>query len=702
MATLTPVLGLSKPVVGADDDIWGNMWNQNADILDGLVKPVDLAPYLLKAGGTMTGFLTLSANATNALHAVPLQQMQTGLATKIGDAPNDGAYYARRNLGWEVSPGSAINQDAPSDGFAYGRRNASWDKTLRLVGGVVTGPTTITGTSFTAKGNLMLGVTEPASMAAAGASGGMTIGWVATFNNYASYAYYDTIGNTWRRLDATTAPAVFSPGYNGGFLFQAAAAGAKDSAVTFNTLVTISSGGSIGAWYTPPPGSAALLAGGDIVLRNAVSTNIYYNNILGNWCYWNNGSGHLITMDINVAPALHFMTAPVGTAGTAPVLTTQLTIRADGVIVAPWFSTSSGVTVGGEIYCTSGIHIGTQNGWEWNHYVEGGSGDHIHIQRSGYYLRWVNNGGQWVWVNGGVTGMTLAGGSLTLAGQLNGQGADGNGYGASFQGGVWTHKNVWADEGFGTGSSVTAGYVHSTGDASFDVNSYFNYMRVGGGIMNYNGTMWFADNSAYYMQRSNADGFLRFVDNGTVNLEIRPWGDVYVRNGILVYGGTVECTNGCIGVKYSAGAYSNAHVFLFGWQSLNTGLVTVSVDNGGAAYSIANASDARLKGDIAASRHDCLATVQALAVRQFRWKTVDDTWGLAKARLLPDREPIKRVGLVAQEVHEVFPEGVLEGDDFEDHLGRVWGLDPNNMIALLVGATQQMAARLAKLEGRHK
>jgi hypothetical protein len=34
MATTTPVLGLTKPTVGADDDSWGNMWNQNADVLD--------------------------------------------------------------------------------------------------------------------------------------------------------------------------------------------------------------------------------------------------------------------------------------------------------------------------------------------------------------------------------------------------------------------------------------------------------------------------------------------------------------------------------------------------------------------------------------------------------------------------------------------------------------------------------------------
>jgi hypothetical protein len=37
MATTTPVLGLLKPVVGADDDLWGGFLNQNMDVLDAQV-----------------------------------------------------------------------------------------------------------------------------------------------------------------------------------------------------------------------------------------------------------------------------------------------------------------------------------------------------------------------------------------------------------------------------------------------------------------------------------------------------------------------------------------------------------------------------------------------------------------------------------------------------------------------------------------
>jgi len=30
----TPRLGLKKPISGADDDLWGTHWNDNADVLD--------------------------------------------------------------------------------------------------------------------------------------------------------------------------------------------------------------------------------------------------------------------------------------------------------------------------------------------------------------------------------------------------------------------------------------------------------------------------------------------------------------------------------------------------------------------------------------------------------------------------------------------------------------------------------------------
>jgi hypothetical protein len=42
----------------------------------------------------------------------------------VAEAPNDGQYYARRNLAWQVAPGGMT--DAPNDGTAYARKSQAW------------------------------------------------------------------------------------------------------------------------------------------------------------------------------------------------------------------------------------------------------------------------------------------------------------------------------------------------------------------------------------------------------------------------------------------------------------------------------------------------------------------------------------------------------------------------------------------------
>lgn len=45
-------------------------------------------------------------------------------APRVGEAPNDGQFYARRNLAWAVAPGGMT--DAPNDGTAYARKSQAW------------------------------------------------------------------------------------------------------------------------------------------------------------------------------------------------------------------------------------------------------------------------------------------------------------------------------------------------------------------------------------------------------------------------------------------------------------------------------------------------------------------------------------------------------------------------------------------------
>lgn len=155
------------------------------------------------------------------------------------------------------------------------------------------------------------------------------------------------------------------------------------------------------------------------------------------------------------------------------------------------------------------------------------------------------------------------------------------------------------------------------------------------------------------------------------------------------------------GIRYPSVAYGSANLIAFGWATVPgyPDSVAVIIDSGGAVYPIASASDERMKHDLAPSSYDCLATLLELPLAQYRWSDVANPWSLGGRRRRSDA-PLKRVGLIAQHVHKVFSEGVIPGDNYRDHLGRVWTLDQNNMIALLIGAVQQLTARVAAVEGR--
>ena len=476
MATTTPILGLSKPVVGADDDVWGGMLNGNMDILDGLVRPVDLnaylklaggtmqgpmalagnavlamqpvplqqltsvtgnyvakagdtmtgplvlngnaaaalnpvplqqlntaigaylplvggimlgdivlkgnaaaalnpvplqqlttslAPYLLKSGGAMTGVLTLAADATTGLQATTYQQLTAGLGTKIGDAPADSAYYARRNNAWAVAPGSAITTDAPSDSFAYGRLNAAWSKVLPLAGGVVAGATTINGNVFAATTGH---ISAPGRTVVPG----------------------DAVGAWWQ-------PFEMALGFNSGH-------------IAFNAYI-----GNPGspAWKALTAGYAATM-------------------------YLASGGNFNLTVFPSAAAGATFGGA-VG----------SFDFRSDGSFVANgWITSGTGITAGTDLYVNGRLSINPANSWEWYFRVDTG-GNHVYNHRANWYDSWQSSDGLRVWYgpNGGL--MTLDG-----------------------TGSVWVRTNLTA------ASTVTGAYIHSTGATQTDGDCNANgYMR---------------------------------------------------------------------------------------------------------------------------------------------------------------------------------------------------------------------------------
>lgn len=91
--TVTSNYNLVKPEVGSSSDTWGTKWNQNADSIDSQMKSNANAASaaqttanaaLPKAGGTMTGYITLNGDPTAALHASTKQYTDTFLSKSGG------------------------------------------------------------------------------------------------------------------------------------------------------------------------------------------------------------------------------------------------------------------------------------------------------------------------------------------------------------------------------------------------------------------------------------------------------------------------------------------------------------------------------------------------------------------------------------------------------------------------------------------
>jgi hypothetical protein len=99
--TLTPNLGLKKPVYDGSEETWGYSLNDNADILDAVLATTGAsAKFLPLAGGTMTGGLTLPNDPSTPLGAATKQYVD---AHAVADAPSDGNLYGRLSGAWQAA-----------------------------------------------------------------------------------------------------------------------------------------------------------------------------------------------------------------------------------------------------------------------------------------------------------------------------------------------------------------------------------------------------------------------------------------------------------------------------------------------------------------------------------------------------------------------------------------------------------------------
>ena len=144
------------------------------------------------------------------------------------------------------------------------------------------------------------------------------------------------------------------------------------------------------------------------------------------------------------------------------------------------------------------------------------------------------------------------------------------------------------------------------------------------------------------------------------------------------------CSNG-LGINYVS---FDGNYWAFGWDGGGNNLIAWS--NGSGAHHLMPNCDERLKQDIAPSQFDCLAMVDRLPLYQYRWKDNSDPVNPKPSQgkdLIP-------VGFVAQRLEEIWPEAVLGKEELEDGKVNWHNADTNTILALLVGAVQQLSRRL--------
>jgi hypothetical protein len=335
---------------------------------------------------------------------------------------------------------------------------------------------------------------------------------------------------------------------------------------------------------------------------------------------------------------------------------------------------NASVNVQGTIYTTGEVQTQTAAGNGFR-IVNGNYGVFQHTDTSTWYFMKTNSGDPWgSWSNTFPFWIDLATSNVSFGATVAING------GLTVSGGRIISKSG--------GGPTLAVYETGTGYASCILQSsgtvYIGQADGNGGYV------------TWYQYWNQSDRSSTFATNVTINGWLSVASSITGNYGMTLQGNSY-------GIMYRSGYGATNNTILLGWNNVVGGCATIGIDNGGACYGLANASDARMKYNIADSTFDCLAGVMGLKVREFDWITFNDPWKLREDRVRAEakgrgEEIQNRFGLVAQEVAETLPDGVHAGDTFDDHLGVVWNLDSNTMIALLVGAVQQLSARVDALE----
>ena len=153
-------------------------------------------------------------------------------------------------------------------------------------------------------------------------------------------------------------------------------------------------------------------------------------------------------------------------------------------------------------------------------------------------------------------------------------------------------------------------------------------------------------------------------------------------------------TAGNLGLQTTLGG---AYWFAFHWN----GNVFVNINNATGWLQLTNQSGERLKQDISPTRSDCLAAVEKIPLYQFRWRDNSTPGDIKPVASTP--ETLVPIGLVAQRIQEVAPSLIVKPPvppSSSDAPFNPMQIDTNTMFAVLIGAIQQLTARVEQLETR--
>jgi len=136
---------------------------------------------------------------------------------------------------------------------------------------------------------------------------------------------------------------------------------------------------------------------------------------------------------------------------------------------------------------------------------------------------------------------------------------------------------------------------------------------------------------------------------------------------------------GTVGIGHAVGTAGGVQYQAFVYNGATIGNITQSGTTG-VAYN--TTSDRRLKDNITPAA-EAGAVIDDIEVVQHDWRA--------------DGSHVD-YGVIAQDLHAVFPAAVTAGDD-GDEIDRAWGVDYSKLVPLLVKELQALRARVAALEG---